>query len=238
MNSPTSSDSPGAGESTRSESREAVQRVKEAGREAVSQAKQQAEAKFEKGAQSAAAAADQTTEALDRMGANLEAEGHDTLAQAAYATSARISTLARYVETRTLDELTREAGQMARNNPALMIAGGVVLGLALSRFFKGSSAAQHWEDERNWRERDLEDYQSEGGEDLGRPARYASDAPGFGSSAGSGLGQSAGRSRDAASREQEGGIDSLGRSSEDRGRGAEELGTASTQNPQSTWRQP
>lgn len=53
--------------------------------------------------------------------------------------SARLGDLAGYLQTRSLDEITGEMRRMARENPALFIAGGVAAGLLLSRFFKASS---------------------------------------------------------------------------------------------------
>jgi hypothetical protein len=43
-----------------------------------------------------------------------------------------------YLENRRIDELFEDARRLAQRNPGLFIAGGVVLGLALSRFLKAS----------------------------------------------------------------------------------------------------
>jgi len=118
-----------------------TERIKQTGKEAASAAKRQARARLEEGKHSAATTASHASETLDEVSSTLAAEGHETLAQAVHATSARISSFARYVETHNLDELTQEARRLARENPGLLIAGGVALGVALGRFFKASAAS-------------------------------------------------------------------------------------------------
>jgi hypothetical protein len=118
-------------------------RVKQAGREAASRTKEELRSRLEHGKASAATAVGETTEALDQASARWAEGGHETLAEAASAMSAKLAKLADYVETHSLDEVTRDARRVARENPALMIAGGVALGLALSRFFKASAAHGH-----------------------------------------------------------------------------------------------
>jgi hypothetical protein len=75
------------------------------------------------------------------------AEPHDSAREqaspnpATSAIAARISALAEYVEKRSLDDLASEAGELARRNPALFIAGGAALGYALSCLLAAESAA-------------------------------------------------------------------------------------------------
>lgn len=121
------------------------ERIREAGREGMAAARQQAESKLDQGRQATAETADRTSRALDETASRLSAEGQESLAQAASALSHRLSNLAGYLENHSLDELTHEARRIARDNPALFIAGGVAVGLALSRFFKASTARAHEE---------------------------------------------------------------------------------------------
>jgi hypothetical protein len=115
------------------------ERLRQAGREGVEAARQQAESKLSEGKQSTAEAATSASRALDDTAASFSAQGQESLAQAARALSQRLSGLSGYLEHRSIDDLTREARELARRNPALFIAGGVALGLTLSRFFKASS---------------------------------------------------------------------------------------------------
>lgn len=128
----------GGSNADRQGSDEQAERIKQAGKDATENVRRKARSRLEEGKDTAAAAADDTRSALEAAGSRLSEQGHETLAQAAYQASERISTLAEYIETHSLDELTQEARRLARSNPALMIAGGVALGFALSRFFKAS----------------------------------------------------------------------------------------------------
>lgn len=73
---------------------------------------------------------------FDAITDTLAREGHDSLAQASSVIASQLASLADYVESHTVDELAREAQQLARRNPALLIAGGLVVGFALTRFLR------------------------------------------------------------------------------------------------------
>jgi hypothetical protein len=119
------------------------ERVMQAGKEAAGglarEAEQEARSAVERGKAEAAGAADRTSAALDETAANLAAQGQETLAEVAGMLSSKLSGLARALESRSLDDLAREARTLARDNPGMFIAGGVALGMALSRFFKASA---------------------------------------------------------------------------------------------------
>jgi hypothetical protein len=119
------------------------ERIKEAGKQAVGDmardASEEARSAVERGKHQAVGAAERTAAALDQTSANLAAEGQETLAEVAGMLSSRLSGLAHSLERRSLDELARDARQLAQRNPGLFVAGGVALGIALSRFFKASA---------------------------------------------------------------------------------------------------
>jgi hypothetical protein len=115
--------------------RKAAAEFKNAG----STAKREVRDKLERGKLAAGRKASETTEALDDLALDLSDEGHETLAQATSEIATRLAQLADYVESKSLDDLTREARSLARRSPGLMIAGGVVIGFALTRFLKASS---------------------------------------------------------------------------------------------------
>lgn len=127
-------------------------RIKDVAKDAASSAKEQVRTKLEEGKRHATEVASSTTSALEKVATDLSAEGQETLAQAAAAMSEKLTGLARYVETRSVDDLMRDAQRLAQRNPGLLLAGGVALGLALSRFFKasqerdvaGAGAAPDW----------------------------------------------------------------------------------------------
>ncbi len=131
---------------------------------AAAAAEQQAETLLSDAKRSATAAAGDASEAVDEAAAVLSSRGQETLSQAAAALSSRLENLATYFETRSLDDLTREARTLAAQNPALFIAGGVAVGFALSRFFKASSGTP-------------ESHASNGGAHAGTTTRGPTAAP-------------------------------------------------------------
>lgn len=123
---------------------EATERMKQAGRETVDSVRNEARGAAQetatKGQTAAASVAGDSAEALDRAAQAYAEQGNESLARSASALSSKLAALADRLEHQSLDDLTREAKRIARNNPAQFIAGGLVLGLALSRFFKASSS--------------------------------------------------------------------------------------------------
>lgn len=141
MNSPTR----GTPETTRSDHREEQpkERMKRAGHEGAEAAKDKARSEFEEHKGAAAEAVGSTSEALDDAAANLSAQGQESLAEGARAMSAQLSKLAGAIEGRSLDEMLSDARRLAREHPASFAAGGVALGLLLSRFIKASEKRPH-----------------------------------------------------------------------------------------------
>ncbi|MFU8817204.1 MAG: hypothetical protein ACNA7W_17795, partial [Pseudomonadales bacterium] len=118
------------------------ERIKDTGREMAAEASEEARSALERGKTNAVEAAERTSEALDETAANLASEGQETLAEVASMLSGKLSGLARSLESRSLDELATDARELARSNPGMFVAGGVALGVALSRFFKASGEYQ------------------------------------------------------------------------------------------------
>jgi hypothetical protein len=115
----------------------------EAADDLVTGAQQQAEATVDQGRRAAAGAAIDASEAIDDAATAFSRHGQETLSQAAAALSGRLQNIASYVESHSLDDLAREAQRIARSNPMLFIAGGVVVGLALGRLFKANLGEGH-----------------------------------------------------------------------------------------------
>jgi len=131
---------PGHGERGTGEG--AGDRLRQTGREAVSDATSEVRGRLERGKSTAADTAASTSEVLDHAADEFYAQGQESLARATSMLAGRLSGLATQLETRSLDELTRDARELARRNPGLFVAGGVAIGLALSRFFKASAPSR------------------------------------------------------------------------------------------------
>lgn len=112
------------------------ERVVDATRDVASKAKRQAETVYRAGSSAAAG----TSDAIDDAADALASSGHESLSQAAAALSDQARKFSNYLQDRRLEDLVGDARRLAQRNPALFVAGGVVLGFALSRFLKASAA--------------------------------------------------------------------------------------------------
>ncbi|MCU1758536.1 hypothetical protein NTD84_02220 [Pseudomonas sp. 14P_8.1_Bac3] len=116
------------------------QHVKEDVTEALSGARQQADAQF---GQYRDTAADQI-EALAKGAKSVvsELESKDTLGMSDYLADMAdsMSGLAGNLRGKSAEQLLHDGADLARNNPALFIAGSIALGFGLSRFLKAGSA--------------------------------------------------------------------------------------------------
>ena len=101
-------------------------------------AKQTAQSALGNAKRMAVDAAEQTASAIGDASASLEDSGQTNLSQATAALASKLHELSGYIENHTIDDLFDDARRLTARNPGLFIAGGVVLGVALSRFFKAS----------------------------------------------------------------------------------------------------
>ena len=104
-----------------------AQRLKEDGRRTLEQRKR-----------SAAERVDGIAQALERSGAQFS-ETEPTLADLASRLAGTVGNLATRLREGSVDELLEETRSLARRNPGLFIAGGVIAGFVLARFVKASA---------------------------------------------------------------------------------------------------
>lgn len=104
-----------------------AQRLKEDGRRTIEQRKR-----------SAAERVNGIAEAIERTGAQFT-ETEPTLADLANRIAGTVGNLATRLREGSIDDLVADTRALARRNPALFIAGGVVAGFVLARFVKASA---------------------------------------------------------------------------------------------------
>ncbi|MEJ5056630.1 MULTISPECIES: hypothetical protein [unclassified Pseudomonas] len=126
------------------------QHLKEDVTEALGGARQQADAQF---GQYRDTAADQI-EALAKGAKSVvsELESSDTLGMSDYLSdiAESMSSLAGNLRGKSAEQLLHDGADLARNNPALFIAGSIALGFGLSRFLKaGTSSASAFTADRD-----------------------------------------------------------------------------------------
>jgi uncharacterized protein YjbJ (UPF0337 family) len=73
----------------------------------------------------------------------LRSQGKDKPAQYAEQAAERVQSAGQWLEQKNGDELLRDVEDFARRNPWAVAAGGLVLGLAASRFLKASSTERY-----------------------------------------------------------------------------------------------
>jgi hypothetical protein len=103
-----------------------TQRLKEDGRRTLEQRKR-----------SAADRVDEIAQAIGRTGAQFS-DNEPTLADLASRLAGTVGNLATRLREGSIDDLVDDTRALARRNPGLFIAGGLVAGFALARFVKAS----------------------------------------------------------------------------------------------------
>jgi hypothetical protein len=111
------------------------------GSEAAETAKQTAQSVFGDAKRAAVDATERTADAIGDASASLEDSGQSDLSEATAALASKLHDFSGYLENRSINDLFEDARRLAARNPGLFIAGGVVIGVALSRFFKASMAS-------------------------------------------------------------------------------------------------
>jgi hypothetical protein len=104
-----------------------TQRLKEDGRRTLEQRKR-----------SAAERVDGIAQAIGRSGAQFS-ETEPTLADLASRVAGTVGNLATRLREGSIDELVEDTRALARRNPGLFIAGGLLAGFVLARFVKASA---------------------------------------------------------------------------------------------------
>ncbi len=85
-----------------------------------------------------AARLDGVAAALRDTGERLDEEIVDGLGEVAERGARRVAQAARYVNDREIEDMARDAGDLARRRPALFVAGTLLTGFLLARFFKST----------------------------------------------------------------------------------------------------
>ncbi|HEX7028205.1 MAG TPA: hypothetical protein VF268_13275 [Gammaproteobacteria bacterium] len=106
-------------------------------KQAKQQARQQAAQKVDQNRERAADELDKIAHAARAAASDLE-EQQDGLSNYVAEMANGIGSLANSLREKNMDDLIQDAKRIARNNPALFLAGSVAIGFGLSRFAKAS----------------------------------------------------------------------------------------------------
>lgn len=119
---------------------EHLQHLQDDAKAALQGAKEQGAAQFEQYRDTAADQIDNLAQSA--KSAAEQFQENDTLGLSHYVTDIAqgMTSLAENLRGKSADELLRQAGQLARDNPALFLTGSVAIGFGLSRFLKASGS--------------------------------------------------------------------------------------------------
>jgi hypothetical protein len=129
------------------QAQETMGQAKEAAQEKAQEAKQQASGKVrEQVDQRSTQAGEQVTSTasdLRSVGEELRKQGKDTPAKLADQAAERTEKLGSYLTESNADRILSDVEDFARKQPWAVVAGGLVLGFAASRFLKASSSERY-----------------------------------------------------------------------------------------------
>ena len=132
---------------TMSQAKDAAQDVKDQAQEKAQEARQQASGKLrEQVDQRSTQAGEQvstTATDLRSVGEELRKQGKDTPARLADQAAERTEKLGSYLTESDSDRILSDVEDFARRQPWAVVAGGLVLGFAASRFLKASSSERY-----------------------------------------------------------------------------------------------
>lgn len=126
-------------EDEKSVAKKMMNEAKSAADKASEEAKRYSSRKMEEGRDRTADQLEKLAHAADTAASDLESQQQETISHYVHEVADRVSTLAEGLRGKSVDELIDDAKAVARNNPALFIAGSIAIGLGLSRFVKASA---------------------------------------------------------------------------------------------------
>ena len=138
-------------ESTTAKAQEKAQdaagQAQEKAQEAAGQARDRVRDEVDTRSTQAGQQAETVANDVRSVGEHLRAEGKDKPAELADKAAARVADLGDYLKRSDGDAILRDVERFGRDKPWAVMAGGVMLGIAASRFLKASSSRRYHEQE-------------------------------------------------------------------------------------------
>ena len=118
------------------------QKMKHAAQEKVDKTTEQAKAAADNEINEAAETVSELSDVIDAAAETLSDQDREGLASYARQLSGSISSLADKLQSKSIDDLAKDAKAMARNNPNGFLLGSIALGFGLSRFAKATESPE------------------------------------------------------------------------------------------------
>jgi ribosomal protein S15P/S13E len=126
---------------------EAAGQAQEKAQQAAGQARDRVRDEVDTRSTQAGEQAETVANDVRSVGEHLRSEGKDKPAEYADKAAARVAALGDYLKRSDGDAILRDVERFGRERPWAVMAGGVVLGIAASRFLKASSSRRYHEQE-------------------------------------------------------------------------------------------
>jgi hypothetical protein len=139
----TTSDRPGQGGGATGKAQEAATTAQQKTEEAAGQARDRVRDQVDTRSTQVGEQAESVAQDVRSVGEHLRGEGKDKPAELADTAAARVAELGDYLKRSDGDALLRDAERFGRERPWAVMAGGLVLGIAASRFLKASSSRRY-----------------------------------------------------------------------------------------------
>ena len=140
----TTADSAGADPGT-GKAQEAAQVAQEKAQEAKGAARDRVRTEVDSRSTQAGEQAETVAQDVRSVGQHLRSEGKDKPAELADKAAERVAQIGDYLRRSDGDAILRDAERLAREKPWAVMAGGIALGVAASRFLKASSSRRYHE---------------------------------------------------------------------------------------------
>jgi hypothetical protein len=141
----TGPDPSGATADVREKAQDAAGQAHEKAQQAAGQARDRVRDEVNTRSTQAGQQAETVAHDVRSVGEHLRAEGKDKPAELADKAAARVADLGDYLKRSDGDAILRDVERFGRDRPWAVMAGGVVLGIAASRFLKASSSRRYHE---------------------------------------------------------------------------------------------
>jgi hypothetical protein len=147
----TGQDPDSAAGKAQDKAREAASQAQEKAQQAAGQARSRVRDEVDTRSTQAGEQADTVAQDVRSVGEHLRSQGKDKPAEYADKAAERVADLGDYLKRADGDAILRDVERFGRERPWAVIAGGIALGVAASRFLKASSSRryQEYESSRN-----------------------------------------------------------------------------------------
>jgi acyl-CoA reductase-like NAD-dependent aldehyde dehydrogenase len=122
---------------------QATEQVKDKAREGAQQARDRARDEVDRRSTEAGEQVSATADAIRQASSHLREQGQDTPARLVEQAAGHVERAGGWLQESDGDRILNDVEDLARRNPLAVIAGGVVVGFALSRVLKASSRDRH-----------------------------------------------------------------------------------------------